>query len=134
MTTRGLRRFRARPRSRTRPRDPLGRKNATSEEVEMPQSLSESSLARVVSRGIAAFRSRFPARRAGVHVQADEDVEPPPVEVQEVLDNAVAHLPEAEKAEARRKLVGILARHHDAALIPYPRWLSHLLDRSRTRP
>jgi|GEM_PF-4467616 len=102
----------------------------------MPRSLSESTVARLVSRGISALLSPFPARRAvaRIHMDEVEDVEPPPVEVQEVLESAVAHLPEAEREVARRELVHLLARHHDAAFIPYPRWLSHLLGQSRERP
>ncbi|HEX2094856.1 MAG TPA: hypothetical protein VHG28_20825 [Longimicrobiaceae bacterium] len=97
----------------------------------MLESLRWKFLARRLSRGIAAVRSRLSARRAAVGVGAHEDVVLPPEDVLEAIENAVAHLPESERADARLDLLNVLAKNYDAARLPYPRWLTRLLDRSR---
>jgi hypothetical protein len=64
-------------------------------------------------------------------VQVDEDVELPPDDVLEAIDSAVAHLTEAERKGARLDLLNVLAKNYDEARLPYPRWLTCTLDRSR---
>jgi hypothetical protein len=61
----------------------------------------------------------------------DEAVELPPEAALDAIEEAVARLPESERADARLDLLNVLAKNYDAARLPYPRWLTRLLDVSR---
>ncbi|HEV2150468.1 MAG TPA: hypothetical protein VGR37_23915 [Longimicrobiaceae bacterium] len=63
----------------------------------------------------------------------DDDVELPPEAALEIIEDAVALLPESERADARFELLNVLAKNHDAAQVPYPRWLTRRLDRTSRR-
>lgn len=99
----------------------------------MPQRLLSGSLTSLLSRWTAAVRSRLPLcnPRNLVGVQVEEGMELPPEDVLETIEAAVVHLPESERACARLDLLNVLAKNHDAARLPYPRWLTSQLDRSR---